>query len=88
MGSKVKLDPIERERISVPGAGSYNPLIDFAKLKAPKYSLVGRNQNKLIDLFLTPGPGSYSTTRNTGSSVKKSAPSYGFGSSVRKPLDG
>lgn len=84
MGSKVKLDPIERERISVPGAGSYNPLIDFAKLKAPKYSLVGRNQNKLIDLFLTPGPGSYSS--NT--SVKKSAPRYGFGSSVRKPLDG
>jgi hypothetical protein len=30
MGIKVKLDPIERERNSVPGAGSYNPSIDFA----------------------------------------------------------
>jgi len=43
MGTKIKLDPIERERNSVPGAGSYNPSIDFSKIKAPGYSLVGRN---------------------------------------------
>ena len=62
MGVKVKLDPIERERNSVPGSGSYNPSIDFAKFKAPGYSMVGRNTSRLIDLYLTPGPGSYNNS--------------------------
>jgi Sperm-tail PG-rich repeat len=85
MGTKIKLDPIEKERNSVPGPGSFNPSIDFSKSRAPGYSIVGRGGSGFSNLYATPGPGSYNSHKHV---IHKEAPSFGFGSSTRKPLDG
>jgi len=47
--------------------------------------MVGRNSSRFGEFYITPGPGSYD---NHGKIAHKGAPSFGFGSSVRKPLDG
>lgn len=66
-----------------PGPGNYNPSESFTKSQMPKWKF-GSATRKDLKRDASPSPDSYSI--NKLDSKKINSPSYGFGSSNRKPL--
>ena len=76
-----KLEDLEfKAKLYVPGPGTHNP---SPQRDAPQTKFGSDVRRIFKGNPLSPGPGAYQ--QESSRSIKKSAPSYGFGSSTREP---
>ena len=76
MGEKLK--PL-KSNTNVPGPQQYDPKPESTKKQLPSFSIKAKLGSSLGRTTLGPGPANY----NVGLQAKRTAPSFGFGSSTR-----
>lgn len=85
MGSKLTHNDTQKFIHSVPGPGTHSPVVSPTKFKSPVFSMGAKLPSSLIKKNEAPGPGQYV---NNAQKLRSTAPSFGFGSSIRPPIGG
>lgn len=82
MGQKLSHDDATKFIHSLPGPGTHEPSPQLTKKKAPTYSMGYKFNNTHVDASKwVPGPGAY--VNNSTDKLRRTQPSFGFGSAKR-----